>query len=348
MLVVFAFVHPEQRKQEKQTILAQIKHLDPLGVLFFVPAMVCLILALQWGGTTNSWSAPRVIGLLVAFAVLFVAFVAVQVMMPDTAMAPTRVILDRSIAGSLSFMFLVSGGLMSVIYYLTVWFQAIKDDSALRAGLSTLPVTLAFILTGIVTAIATQKIRYYVPPLLLTPMLSSVGAGMLSTLRATSGHSEWMGYQALFGLGVGVGFQTSMLPVQYVLPRADVPIGLALTFFMQQIGSSVFLAVSQNVFSTNLISSLSSLTGLDAQEIVDTGATDLRHIVPQDKLSAVIGAYNHALTRVFLLAAILSACTVIGALLVKWVKIPAKENNQTSAKSSNDNKSEENTEEVKV
>ena len=38
--------------------------------------MVCLILALQWGGSTYAWSAPRMIGLLVTFAVTFVIFVA--------------------------------------------------------------------------------------------------------------------------------------------------------------------------------------------------------------------------------------------------------------------------------
>ena len=52
--------------------------------------------------------------------------------MPETAMAPTRVVLNRSIAGSMTFTFQLSGGLMSVVCSLTVWFQAAKDDSAMR------------------------------------------------------------------------------------------------------------------------------------------------------------------------------------------------------------------------
>jgi hypothetical protein len=40
------------------------------------------------GGSTYSWSAPKTIGLLVTFSVLFNAFVVVEVLTPETAMAP--------------------------------------------------------------------------------------------------------------------------------------------------------------------------------------------------------------------------------------------------------------------
>ena len=89
--------------------------------------MVCLILAFQKGGSTYFWSAPKIIGLLVTFSVLFIIFVFIEVLTPETAMAPIRVVLNHSIAGSMTFIFLLSGGLMSVVYYLTAWFQAAKD-----------------------------------------------------------------------------------------------------------------------------------------------------------------------------------------------------------------------------
>lgn len=121
------FLHLELPKGEEFTVIAQIKRIDPIGIFFFIPSMVCLILALQWGGSTYSWSAPKMIGLLVTFSVLIIIFVVVEVLTPETALAPTRVVLNRSIAGSMTFIFLLSGGLMSVVYYLTAWFQAAKD-----------------------------------------------------------------------------------------------------------------------------------------------------------------------------------------------------------------------------
>jgi hypothetical protein len=214
--------------------------------------MICLVLALQWGGFTYSWSAPKIIGLLITFAILLVIFVAIEVMMPEAAMAPTRVILNRSIAGSMTFMFLLSGALMSIIYYLTIWFQVVKGDSAIHSGVSTIPLLLSMAILSIPTAFFIQKIGYYVPALLLSPILCATGAGLLSTLMSSSGNSKWIGYQVLYGFGLGCGFQTSTLAPQTVLPRADVPLGIAMVFFMQQLGGAIFLSVSQNIFSNNL------------------------------------------------------------------------------------------------
>ena len=333
LLAVICLLHIDSPNREKLSIFGQLKRLDPIGMLFFVPSMVCLILALQWGGTTYSWSAPRIIGLLVTFAILFIAFVVVEVLTPETAMAPTRVILERSVAGSMAFMFLLSGALMTLIYYLTIWFQVAKNDSAEQAGINTIPLLLSLVLTGIMAGVVTQKAGYYVPAMLFSPFPCAVGAGLLSTLTTTSGHSAWIGYQVLYGLGIGSGMQTCNFAVQNVLPRVDVPIGMAMMFFMQQLGGSIFLGVGQNIFSTKLVDSLSGVAGLDTQVIINTGATALRSIVPPDQLDVVVQAYSNALTRVFILSAALSACMIFGALAVRWMKIKGKDATKARPKS---------------
>ncbi|KAF2097192.1 putative aflatoxin efflux pump, partial [Rhizodiscina lignyota] len=324
LLAIFLFVHIESPEREKLTVFGQIKLLDPIGILCFFPSMVCLILALQWGGTIYPWSAPKIIGLLVTFAVLFIIFIIVEVLTPETAMAPTRVVLNRSIAGSMAFIFLLIGGMMGVVYYLTIWFQAAKGDSAMHSGINLIPTILAMVVTSIFGAIVTQKIGYYAPAMLLCPVVCSVGGGLLSTLSASSGHSYWIGYQVLYGLGIGIGFQNANLAAQTVLPRTDVSLGLALVMFSQQLGGSVFLSVGQNIFSSKLVDSLTGVAGLDAEGLVNTGATDLRRIVPPSELNTAVNAYSYALTRVFILTAILSACAVPAALAVEWKSIKSK------------------------
>lgn len=252
--------------------------------------------------------------------------------MPDNAMAPARVVLNRSIAGSMTFMFLISGAMMSIIYYLTIWFQASKSSSAIKSGLSTIPLLLSMIVLSIPTAIFTQRIGYYVPAMLLSPVFCATGAGLLSTITPSSGYSAWIGYQVLFGFGLGCGFQTSTLAAQNVLPRTDVPLGMAMMFFMQQLGGSIFLSVSQNIFSNKLVDRLSGVAGLDAEAIINTGATELRSFVPASELSTVVDAYSYSLTRVFVLAAALSACMILGALAVEWKSIKGNKSMEGSPK----------------
>jgi MFS family permease len=318
---VYVFLHLPAAPKEKLSIFAQLKRLDPIGLLFFAPSMICLILALQWGGTTNPWSAPKIIGLLVTFAVTFVAFLVVEFKMPDTAMAPPRVILNRSVGGAMFFVFVMAGGMMNAVYYLAIWFQAAQGQSAMQAGVRTIPLVLPLILIGIVTAIVTQKIGYYVPAMLASPVFASIASGLLSTLTPASSASKWIGYQVFYGIGLGMGAQTANLASQTVLPRKDVALGTAMMFFMQQLGGAVFLAVGQNLFSNKLVKELSGIAGLDTQAIINTGATELRKMVPASEIDTVIDAYSYSLTRVFILAAALSACMIFGALSQEWRSI---------------------------
>ncbi|KAH8664706.1 azole resistance protein [Xylariales sp. PMI_506] len=321
LLAVILFFNLDTGSRDKLTVWGQIKRLDPVGIVLFAPSMVCLILALQWGGATYAWSAPRIIGLLVAFAVLLVVFIIWEAMTPQTAMVPARVVINRSISGGMLFMLLISGSMMSLIYYLSIWFQAAKGDSAMMAGVSTIPLVLSMVIVSVFAAKTVEKIGYYIPPMLLTPIFTSIGCGLLSTIVPSTGHSKWIGYQVLFGLGLGTGFQSSTLAAQTVLPRADVPIGQALMFLMQQLGGAVFLSVGQNLFSNKLVSMLSGVSGLDAEAIVNTGATDLRTIVPASELDLVLNAYSYSITRVFVLGAALGACAILGVSVMQWVSI---------------------------
>ncbi|KAL4922581.1 major facilitator superfamily domain-containing protein [Aspergillus aurantiobrunneus] len=324
IIAVLLFFHVPSPRREPQGVKDSILRVDPLGVVLFVPSIISLILALEWGGAVFPWSAPKIIGLLVTFAVLLVVFIVVEVSTPVTAMIPTKVVLDRSISASMLLVFLLTGAVMSVVYYLNIWFQVVKGDSATHAGISTIPMVLALTIMRVLAAAMTQRIGYYVPAMWLVPVLASAGGGLLSTLAPSSNHRYWIGYQVLFGLGVGCGFQTANLSAQTVLPRSDVPIGMALMFFMQQLGGAVFLAVDQNLLSTKLVQRLSHVECLDAHAIVNTGATDLGNAVSPNQLQTVISAYNYALTHIFVVSAGLGACAILGLPWANWRHIITK------------------------
>jgi predicted MFS family arabinose efflux permease len=93
--------------------------LDPLGTLVFLPAVICLLLALQWGGTVHPWKDRRVIGLLVAFGLLFVCFVCLQVYAGEKAMLPPRLLQDRNIWGSAIFSFCMNSAMFIYVYYVS-------------------------------------------------------------------------------------------------------------------------------------------------------------------------------------------------------------------------------------
>lgn len=62
---------PDHSLQTKGNLLPK---LDPFGTLVFIPGIVCLLLALQWGGLKYDWSNSRIVALLVIFGVCMFAF----------------------------------------------------------------------------------------------------------------------------------------------------------------------------------------------------------------------------------------------------------------------------------
>jgi hypothetical protein len=107
--------------QSKQKGWAIISQFDPLGTILFVASMVCLLIALQWGGNQYPWSDGRIIALLAVFGVLLVAWVVVQWRAGDYATVPLRILRQRTVAFSTFYIFLGSASFVLLIYYLPIW-----------------------------------------------------------------------------------------------------------------------------------------------------------------------------------------------------------------------------------
>ena len=300
----------------------KILQLDPLGTLFLLPCLICLLLALQWGGSSLAWSSSKIIALLVLFGLLLTAFINVQIFKQATAQIPAAIIRNRSMLAGSFFIFNLAAGMMIMVYYIPIYFQAVKGVSAQESGIRTIPLVLSLVAGSIISGVATGKIGYYTQFAYVSAVVMPVGAGMISTWKVDAGHGEWIGFQVLYGLGLGLGMQQAQLAAQTVLKRVDVPTGMALIVFMQTLGGAVFISVGQNVLASHLVSGLSGLVGgLDPAVIVNTGATDLRGLVPAEQLPAVLEVYSEALRQVFLIATGLASVTILGALGLEWKSV---------------------------
>lgn len=117
MLIVAFFLRLPNPKREKTTLSQRLHQLDPIGTLFFLPTVVCLLLALQWGGTTYSWKDGRVIAPLVLCPVFFAVFIAVQSWKQETATVPPRIFLQRTVGAAMWLAFSNGAAMMTFVYY---------------------------------------------------------------------------------------------------------------------------------------------------------------------------------------------------------------------------------------
>lgn len=101
--------------------------------------------------------------------------------------------------------------MMIEVYFLPIWFQAIKDVSAYQSGVDTLPLILALILASVTAGGPVQRIGYYTPFMIANSCIMSIGAGRITTFAPATGHQNWIGYQAIYGFGLGLGMQQANL-----------------------------------------------------------------------------------------------------------------------------------------
>ncbi|ORY71976.1 putative MFS aflatoxin efflux pump [Pseudomassariella vexata] len=317
VIIAFLLQIPE-REETHLSSRAKLSQLDAAGTMVLIPGVVCLLLALQWGGLEYAWSNGRIIALLTLGAALMVAFVAVQVFMPRTATVPSRIFKQRSILAGFWATVCLGSQMMIFIYFVPIWFQAIKGASAVDSGIRILPLTLSMVVASMATGIMTSKIGYYTPFMLVGSCIVSMGAGLLTTLEISTASPKWIGYQILYGFGLGMTFQAPNLAAQTVLPTKDVSIGISLMFFSQLLGGAIFISVGQNVLNNQLLERLSGLPGFTPSMISSNGATTLSSSLPVELRGPVLEAYNESLRKVFQVGLIMTCLTIIGSAAMEW------------------------------
>ena len=322
--IFFLHIFEENLQRKPTTLQEKAARLDPIGTFLFLPAIICLLLALQWGGLTYSWSNARIIVLLILFGICFVIFVVVQRWKGENATVPGHIFFNRSIIAGAWFSFFTGGAMVTTFYFLPIWFQAIKGATAVKSGIMILPMVIGMMITSISAGILTKKVGYYAPWMIACSVLMPVGAGLISTFTPTSAHPQWIGYQALFGLGLGLGQQQASVAAQTVLALKDVPTGASLMMFCQTLGGAIFISVGNNLFDAKLTSGLASIPGIDIGAVARTGATGLKDMVPATLLPQVLRAYNAALQDTFHLITAAACATIIGALTMEWKSVKNK------------------------
>ncbi|KAJ5373715.1 Major facilitator superfamily domain general substrate transporter [Penicillium concentricum] len=318
-LVILIFFKDSTSPKPKISRLGQLKRMDPFGVLAFIPAVVSLLLGLQWGGTKYSWNNPRIIALFVLFGVFSSVWCIIQVWKQDDATVPPRLLKNRNVLGAVIHATFLGGSFFVFGYYLPIWFQAVKEDSASESGINNLPMVIAMIVFSALGGLLVNILGYYTPLMFVGSAFLTIGSGLCTTFKVNSGHPQWIGYQVILGIGAGLGFQQCINALQTVLPLRDIPIGIAIITFAQSLSGAMFISIAQTVFENRLVASIAAnAPNVSPNALINAGAANLSQRVPKDILPSVLYAYNIAVIQTFYVSVAGALLSFIGAGLVQW------------------------------
>lgn len=191
---------------------------------------------------------------------------------------------------------------------------------------------LGVVLTTLLSGTLISLFGYYTPFIIISSIILSIAAGLLTTLHPDSPSSQWIGYQAMLGIGLGMGLQQPMIAIQTALPASDVPSATAIAMFSQTLGGAVFVSVGQNVFQNRLVRNLMMRApGVDVAGLLKAGATMVRNVVGVEELAGVLRAYNDAFVETFYVGVAVGVLSVAGALAIQWLSVKKGKNGRISA-----------------
>ncbi|MCJ1243670.1 hypothetical protein MMC30_000867 [Trapelia coarctata] len=324
VIIFFTFVAPDAAKPAVASLKEKLLQMDPVGTFTIMAAVVCYLLALQWGGVTKPWTDSTVIGTLVGFLLLLILFFVNEYFMGERALLQGRLLKNRIIIVACLYVIFLAGAFFAFLYYLPVYFQSISGVSPSESGVRNLPMILAISLFTVVSGGLISTYGHYVPLMIASSILSTIGAGLLYTLEIDSPSSKWIGYQILTGIGLGLGFQIPIIVCQASVALTDISSISAVLLFVQTIGGSFFVSAGQTAFENTLIGNLATYAPeINPARIIATGATEIRNVFPAKDVHGILMSYLAGLHVVFAMAVALAGLTLVVAAFAPWRRINA-------------------------
>jgi EmrB/QacA subfamily drug resistance transporter len=297
---------------------------DWLGFLTFSSGLGALVYGLI-ESSSHAWGSGRIVGSLIAAAVLLGAFVVVE-LRQRRPMLDLSLLRNPTFVGGLVSAFAISASLFSLFTFIVLYLQNVLGYSAIGTGVRLLALTGAiFVSAGIAGRLTTK-----VPTrLLIGPGFALIGVGLL-LMRGITSDSHWTHLlPGMIVAGVGAGLVTVPLAstaVGVVHPaRAGMASGINTTF--RQIGIAAGIAALGSIFAAQVrhgvISSLAG-TPLDhvahrtADAISAGNAAQVIASAPPGAraqlAAAATGSFASGLNDILLIAAVIALAAAALAL----------------------------------
>lgn len=290
---------------------------DVLGVMTMAIAVTAVILVTSWGGTEHDWNSPTILALIATALVATVAFIWAESRAAEPII-PLSLFRNRNFVLATSAGLVIGVSMFGTLAYLPTYLQMVTGVNATISGFMLIPMIVGMMITAITTGqLAARTGRYKWMPL-ASMIVLGVGMWLLSTLTVDTALPLLLGYLFVMGVGIGFGMQILILIVQNAFPDRMVGTATAANNFFREIGASVGSAIVGALFT-------SRLTALLTDRLPDTGAGGDTNAftpaavaaLPDSVREIVVGAYNDALTPVFLMLVPLVA---VGFVLLLFVK----------------------------
>lgn len=315
-LVIARFLHlPHQRRDAR---------VDSLGIATLAAALVAILLATSWGGTTYPWGSSTIIGLYAFGALALVAFVVVERRASEPVI-PLRLFRSSVFTASNLASFGLAMVMFGAIIYIPVYAQGVLGVDATNSGLILAPLMLGFIVMGILAGLVITRTGRYKAIMVAGVVVMGAGLWLLTRLTWQSSQGQLTIAMVVLGIGIGMAMQQYTLVVQNAVERRDLGVATASSQFFRNVGSTVGIALFGTVLTSGLGAAIAGHLPPAVAAQMPAGSADVGSVLDPSALAklppvvadAVRQGLAEQLHEVFLIGLPIVALVLVATLAIK-------------------------------
>lgn len=289
-------------------------------------------MAISFGGAVYEWNSGRIIGLLVCSAVLWILFALQQAFVigttKDHRIFPVKYLKSRQ----MNIFFAQTASAITVaqipLYFIPLFFQFTKGDSALQAGVRLLPLVFLQVLGTILSGAYLQQVGYYLPLYLVGGVLSLTGGLLFYFVNQTTSTASIYGYSVVLGLASGLFVQASYPVAQLKVVASEIPQVVAFIGYGQIAGITLALSISSSVFLNTATKKISNILPSVPKQIIQqavtgTGGAFFDTLEDSEKVS-VLDAICRTIGDIYGTVITAGALAIVLSLFLGWESISNK------------------------
>lgn len=308
---------------------SSIRRVDWIGSLLFAGALSSGIMALSFGGAIFAWDSGRIVGLFCCSGTLWILFGVQQITIIFTTKRDR--VLPIHILTSLEMWFLITltSSALSImfltIYYIPLYFQFVKGESAIRSAVELLPFLATIITAILISGHLITGIIWYKVWFVAGSALSLIMSVCLHRTNLDTQQNKVYGYLILGGTGTGLYAMNAGPLMSAIVDKEHAPDASTIFGCVDVICGAISVAVANSIFinrATHNIHMLLPNTPRAAvqQAIAGVGAS-LTSKLPQAQAQAVLKAILNAIKDVWIQMIATAALSLILSLSLRNERI---------------------------
>lgn len=309
--------------------MKKLAEIDFVGTILMLGAMVSGVMAINFGGTTYAWDSGRIIGLFVCSGVLFIIFGVQQSLTLFTTsqrrIFPVEFLKRRTMI--LMFVSTACGStaIFTPIYFIPLYFQFVRNASAISAGVHLLPYVIVLVIFCVANGGVMSSTGWYFPWFVVGGVFTIIGSALLYTVDEHSSEASVYGYSVLAAIGGGSFVQAGFSVAQAKVGTVKIPEAIGFVTLAQLLGGTLSLAIADAVFLNEATSSIQDiLPNVPRGEIVGAvsgvGSQLFKTLDPTTRES-VIHEVVQAMSKAYILGITAGAVVLVASLAMRREKL---------------------------